>query len=110
MTSTISRVELFDQEIADDEKTLTALGLAGPSPTRDYQPGALPAADVAQIEQVITALLPADKNAFNEGGTTEQVASELAAAVDRMEGPPEAVQNVRRTLERFHDRSDLPGA
>jgi hypothetical protein len=102
--------QLFDQEIADDERTLTALGLAVPPPTRDYQPRALPAADVAQIGQVITALLPADKHVFNEGGTTEQVAEELAAAAGRMDAPAEAVANVRRTLERFHNREDVSQA
>jgi hypothetical protein len=102
--------QLFDREVADDAKSLTAMGLAAPPPVRDYQPRPLPAQDVAQIEQVLEALLPADKHVFNEGGTTEQVAAELARAADRMTTPAAepAVQNVRRTLERFHRRDGAP--
>lgn len=93
--------QLFDREVADDVATLRAMGLAAPPPTRGYQPRRLPASDVDQIQRVLEALLPADKHVFNEGGTTDQVAGELAAAADRMaaSGADEAVQNVRRTLE-----------
>jgi len=100
---------LFDREIADDLETLRAMGLASPAPTRPYEPRRLPPADLDQIQRLLTALLPADKHVFNEGGTTEQVATELAAAADRMEASDAdaAVQNIRRTLERFHHRNDV---
>jgi Glycosyl transferase family 2 len=100
---------LFDREVADDVRTLRAMGLAGPAPTRQYQPRQLPPTHVDQIERLVEALLPADKAVFNEGGTTEQVAAELAAASDRMTGlgADSAVQNVRRTLEQLHGSSDV---
>ena len=101
--------QLFDREVADDVKTLKAMGLAAPPPTRQYEPRPLPPADVDQVQRLLEALLPGDKHVFNEGGTTEQVATELAAAAERMAAAPgadTAVQNVRRTLERFHHRHD----
>jgi hypothetical protein len=100
--------QLFDREVADDDKTLTAMGLAGPPPTRDHRPRPLPQDDVTQIEQVLEALLPADKHVFNEEGTSEQVAAQLAGAADRMTAPQaeHALQNVRRTLDRFYGRHE----
>lgn len=95
---------LFDREVADDVETLTAMGLAAPPPTRSYQPRQLQQADLEQIQLLLTALRPADKHVFNEGGTAEQVAAELAAAAERMDAPEPVAQNVRRTLDRFHNQ------
>lgn len=102
---------LFEREVADDAKTLKKMGLAAPAPRREYEPRALPAEDLDQIQRLLVALQPGDKHVFNEGGTSVQIAGELAAAADRMaeSGADSAVQNVRRTLERFHGRSDVPG-
>lgn len=101
---------LFDREVADDARTLKKMGLAGPAPKREYQPRPLPAADLNQIERLLEALLPGDKHVFNEGGTADQIAAEVSAAADRMaeSGSDSAVQNVRRTLEQFHGRTDAP--
>jgi Glycosyl transferase family 2 len=96
---------LFDREVADDVKTLRAMGLAAPAPKREYQPRPLPPADLAQIERLLEALLPADKHVFNEGGTTGQVVAEIAAAADRLteSGDASAVENIRQTLDGFDD-------
>ena len=101
--------QLFDREVADDVRTLQAMGLAGPPPTRHYEPEPLPPADLDQVERLVEALLPADKHVFNEGGTPDQVAEELAGAAERMasSGAEAAVENVRRTLERFHRRHEI---
>ena len=103
---------LFDREVADDVKTLRAMGLAAPAPKREYEPRPLPPTDLAQVERLLEALLPADKHVFNEGGTTGQVAAELADAADRLAeaGDDSAAQNVRRTLDQLHGREDVPQA
>jgi len=99
---------LFDREVADDLKTLRTLGLVGPAPERRSEPRPLPPADLDQVQRLLEAMLPADKHVFNEGGTPDQIAAELAGAGDRMaaSGDDPAVQNVRRTLERFHSRGN----
>ncbi|HET8961654.1 glycosyltransferase family 2 protein [Nocardioides sp.] len=101
---------LFDREVADDAKTLQKMGLAGPAPKREYEPRPLPPADLDHLERLLEGLLPGDKHVFNEGGTAEQIAAELAAAADRMagSGADAAVENVRRTLDEFHHRSERP--
>lgn len=101
--------ELFDREVADDAKVLQAMGLAAPAPSRHYEPRPLPKADLDQIEGLLNALMPADKHVFNEGGTPDQAAMELAAAADRMTmpGAEMATQNIRKTLERFRRRHDV---
>jgi hypothetical protein len=102
---------LFDREVADDARTLQQMGLAGPAPKREYEPRPLPPADLDQIQRLVEALLPGDKHVFNEGGTAEQRAAELEAAADRMaeSGTDSAVENVRRTVERFHGRDNVSG-
>ena len=100
---------LFDREVADDVSTLQAMGLAAPAPAREYEPRALPPADLAQIESLLEALLPADKHVFNEGGTPAQVAAQLADAADRLtqSGDDGAVRNVRLALDRYHGPQDV---
>lgn len=101
---------LFDREVADDLRTLKAMGLAAPAPRHSYEARPLPAADLDQVERLLEALLPADKHVFNEGGTPDQVAAELGAAADRMagQGADAAVKNIRRTLDAFARRDDAP--
>ena len=101
--------QLFDREVADDGRTLQAMGLAGPPPGRRSEPRRLPSADLEQVDRLLEALLPGNKHVFNEGGTADQFAAELDAAAGRMAVPDtdSGVQNVRRTLERFHRRHDL---
>lgn len=104
--------KLFDSKVADDVETLDALGLVGPPPTRDYQPRPLGPAALDQIQRLLVALLPTDKPIFNDGGTPHQVAEELAHAADRMAetGEDAAVENVVRTLDRFHARHGTGGS
>jgi hypothetical protein len=104
--------QLFDRRVRDDEDMLQTLGLLRPPPSRGYRPRPLPPTDVDQIERLLEALMPADKHVFNDGGTPEQAAAELEAAAGRMatSGADPAVQNVRRTLERFHRRDDAQQA
>lgn len=99
--------QLFDRKVADDAETLGAMGLVGPPPPRGHQPRPLPSADVDQVQRLLDAMLPADKHVFNDGGTPEQIAAELAAATSRLaaSGASVAVENVSRALQRFHGRA-----
>ena len=99
---------LFDRTVADDVETLDALGLLRPPPSRSHQPQPLPTAQVRQLEQLLTALHPADKHVFNDGGTPHQIAAELGAAADRMvaDGSGTLVDDVHRALEQFRGGGD----
>jgi hypothetical protein len=96
---------LFDREVADDLKTLQAMGLAAPAPERPSESRRLPSSDLERLEGLLEAMYPADKHVFNDGGDAKQIAAELEEAATRMD-PPAAADHVHETLTRFRQRSE----
>jgi hypothetical protein len=88
---------LFERKVADDVAALRRLGMIVEVPEVDVPPRPLPAAEVEALEDLLTALRPADKRAFLKDADEDAPVAELDRAAARLDRPA-LVERVHRTV------------